>query len=75
MTLAIDFFYLLLIFLLPTNQDFGRWKQHLFDVLFFTHLNKCILKNLVKLPINSTVDLKFSRSTGDEWNLVYNKKY
>ena len=27
-------------FYLPTiyNQDFGRWKQHLFDILFFTRL-------------------------------------
>ena len=33
-----------------------------------------ILKNLVELPINSTFDLKFLCSTGDECNLVYNKK-
>ena len=23
-----------LIFILPTNHDFGRWKQHLFEILF-----------------------------------------
>ena len=29
---------LILIFLLPTNHDFGRSKQHLFDILIFTGL-------------------------------------
>ena len=68
------FFYLVLIFILPKNHDFGRWKQHLFDILFFTHLpKKIILKNLVELPFNSTFDFKYLCSTGDEWNLVYNK--
>ena len=66
--------YLILIFLLPTNHDFGRWKQLLFDILLFAHFKKCILQNLVILPINTTFDLKFSCSTEDEWNLVYNKK-
>ena len=23
---------------MPTNHDYGRWKQHLFDILFFTRL-------------------------------------
>ena len=74
MVLAIDFFiYLILIFLLPTNHDFGRWKQHIFDILFIAHFKKYILKNLVELPINTTFDLKLSCSTGDEWNLEYNK--
>ena len=47
------------MFLLPTNHDFGRWKQHLLDILIFEHFKKCILKNLVELPINTTFDLKF----------------
>ena len=29
--------YLMLIFLLPTNHDFGIWKQHLFEIIFFTY--------------------------------------
>ena len=75
MVFAIDvFIYMILIFLLPTNRDFRRWKQPLFDILFFAHFKKDILKNLVELPINKTFDLKFPCSTGDEWNLVYNKK-
>ena len=76
MVLEIDilFIYLIFIFLLPTNHDFGRWKQHLFDTLFFAHFKKLLLKNLIELPINTTFDLKFSCSTGDKWNLVYNKK-
>ena len=41
---------------------------------FFAHFKKRILKNLVELPINTTFDLKFPYSTGDEWNLVYDKK-
>ena len=63
-----------MIFLLPTNRDFGRWEQHLFDILFFAHFRKGNLKNLIELPINTTFDIKFLCSTGDEWNLVYNKK-
>ena len=71
MVLALYFFiYLLLIFLQPTNHDFVRWKQHLFDILFFAHFKKFILKNLVELLINTTSDLKFSCSNGDEYNLV-----
>ena len=65
---------MILIFLLPTNHDFGRWKHHLFDISFFAYFKKCILKNSVELPINTTFDLRFSSSTGDEWNLLYNKK-
>ena len=49
-------------------------KQHLFDILFFAHLKKIILTNLAELPVNATFDLKFSCSTGDEWNLAYNNK-
>ena len=75
MVLAIDFFiYLILIFLSPTNHDFGRWKQHLFENRFFAHFKIFILKTLVELRINTTFDLKFSCSTGDEWSHVYNKK-
>ena len=37
----IDF---ILIFLLPSNHDFGRWKQYLFDILSFTDLQKMYLK-------------------------------
>ena len=74
MVLAIIFFYLILILLLPTNHDFGRWKQPLFDILFFAHFKKCILKNVVECHINTTFDLKFSCSTGDEFYLVYYKK-
>ena len=37
MILATDFFfYLISIFLLTTNNDFGRRKQHLLDILFNT---------------------------------------
>ena len=44
------------------------------DFIFCT-FQKCIFKNLVELPIKKTnFDLKFSCSTGDEWNLGYNKK-
>ena len=59
---------------LPTNDDFGRWKEHLFGILFFAHYKNCVLKNLVALPINTTFNLKFSCSTGDEWNFLYNEK-
>ena len=27
-----------IVFFLPTNHEFGRWKQHLFAILFFTRL-------------------------------------
>ena len=75
MVLALDFFhfFLYLCFFLATNHYLGRWKEHLFNILFFTHFKKFILKYLVELPIRTTFDLKFSCSTGDEWNLVYNK--
>ena len=66
MVLAMDFFHLFDIdFSFTTNTDFGKWKQHLFDILFFAHIKKCVLKNLVELPINTTFDFKFSCSTGD----------
>ena len=35
-----NYINLILIFLLPTNHDFGRRKQHLFDILFFTDHKK-----------------------------------
>ena len=38
------FIYLIVIFLLPTNHDFVRWKQHLFDILFFGTFQKMYLK-------------------------------
>ena len=41
--------------------------------LIFCTFQKNFLKNLVELPVNKTFDLTFSCSTGDEWNLVYNK--
>ena len=41
---------------------------------FFAHFKNFVLKDLVELPINTTFDLKFLCSTGDEWNLVYNEK-
>ena len=68
MVLAIHFFsnLFVLIFLLKTNHDFERFKQHLFDILFFAYFKKIILKSLVELPINTTFNLKFSCSTGDE---------
>ena len=75
MVLAIDFFiYLILIFLLATKHDFGRWKQRLFDIRFFADFKKIILNNLVELPIDKAFDLKFSCTSGDEWVLVCNKK-
>ena len=61
------------MFLLPTNHDFARWKQYLFNILLFEHLKKIILKHLVELPINTTFHVKFSFSTVNEWNLAYNK--
>ena len=74
MVLAIDFFIdVILIFLLPTNYDLGRWKQHLFDILSFTPLQKMYLKNIVELTFNLTFDHKFSCSTGYKFNLLYNK--
>ena len=40
MVSAKDFFYLFDIdFSLPPNHDFEKWK-HLFDILFFTDLQK-----------------------------------
>ena len=60
MGLVINFTQLFDIdFFLKTNHDFRRWKRHLFDILFFAHLKKMILKNLIELPINTTLDLKF----------------
>ena len=60
MVLAIDFFiYLILIFISPTNHDFGRWKQRLFDILFLWHFKKCILKNLVEYPSIQLSTLSF----------------
>ena len=44
--LAVDFFFIL-IFLLKTNHDFGRWKRPLFDNLFSPHLQKMYIKKLV----------------------------
>ena len=41
---------------------------------FFAHFQKVILKYLVELPINTNFDIKFLCSTGDELNLLYNKK-
>ena len=51
------------------------------DILFLAQFKKFILKSLVfkinakklELPINRTFDLKFSYSTGGEWNLVYKR--
>ena len=71
MVLAIYCFHLFYIDF--SFRDFGRWKQHLFDILFFAHFKKCILKNLVEF-VKTTFDLKFACSIRDEWNLVYNKK-
>ena len=55
--------------LLPTNHDFGRWKQNLFDILFLIHPRIIYFKNLVELHLNSRFKLNFSSSTGDECNL------
>ena len=48
MVLAIDFFFInfTLIFLLPTNYDFGRWKQYSFDILSFTDIQKIYPKTI-----------------------------
>ena len=35
----------LLVFNLPTNHDFGKWKHHLFEILFLTHLKRICFKN------------------------------
>ena len=45
--LLIFFIYFILICLLKTNYGFGRCKQHLFNILFFAHLKKIILTNLL----------------------------
>ena len=66
------FIYLILIFLLSTNHDF-RIETTFIQYVIFCTSQKMIYKNLVELPINTTFDLKFSCSTGDEWNPVYNK--
>ena len=42
--------------------------------LFFAHLKKSILKNLVELFINTTFYLKCPCSNLYEWNLICNKK-
>ena len=34
-----NYINLILIFILQTKDDFGRWKQHLFDILFYTQIN------------------------------------
>ena len=49
---------------------------HNFYLTFYLlHIfKKLILQNLVESPFSSTVYNKFSRSTGDGWNLLYNKK-
>ena len=44
------------------------------SIYFFSHFKKCTLKKLVESSISTTSGLKFSCSTGDEWNIVYNKK-
>ena len=75
MVLEIDFFHLFDIdFSFTIKSIFGRWKQHLFNILFFAHYKILIFKKFLELPINTTFDLKFPCSTGDKWNLVYNKK-
>ena len=62
---------LILIFILATNHDCGKWKQHLCDILSFTHLLKPYLKYFCR--VNSTFDLNFSCSTGDECKFLSNK--
>ena len=52
------------------NQD-GNNIYFIFYLLPI--FKKFILKNLVELPFNITFELKFSCSTGDEWNILYNK--
>ena len=60
MVSAIEFFiYLIVIFFLATNHDFGRWKHHLFDNLFLAHFRKCILKILVECPSIQLSTLNF----------------
>ena len=44
------------------------------EILFFARFKKYIIKIFVELPINTPLDLKFSCSTEDEWNLAFNKK-
>ena len=50
------------------DHDFGRWKKHLFHILYFFRR----LKKLLELTFNSNFKLKFLFSTGYECNLVYN---
>ena len=44
-----------------------------FIVDFFAHFKKSIVNNLVELPIDKTLNLKFSCSSGNEWVLICNK--
>ena len=44
-----------------------------FMFYFYKSSKKFTLKNLLELLFNSTFRLKFSCSTTNEWNLVYNK--
>ena len=63
----IDFFFYQQIMIL----DVGMILDHLFDILIL-HISKMYLKKFSGLP-QFNFDLKFSCSTGNEWNLVYNK--
>ena len=45
--------YLILIFLWSTKEDFGKCKNHSFDILFCTHPGRITLKKLVELPFNT----------------------
>ena len=68
------FFHLFYIHFSFTNKSYF-WKMETTSIryLIFCTFQKKYIKNLVELPVNKTFDLKFSCSTGDEWNLVYNK--
>ena len=48
--------------------------NNIYLIFYILHIvKKCNLKTLFELLFNSTVNLKFSCSTKDELNLVYDK--
>ena len=75
MVLAIDFFHLLDIDFFYQQIMILEDGNNIYSIFYFCTLQKKIyLKKLVEFLINTTFHLTFSCSTGDEWNLVYNKK-
>ena len=51
--------YLMLIFLLPTVHEFGRWRERLFDIQFLILSRIITLKKLVGYPSIEVSSLNF----------------